>query len=232
MSKKPSFLSKPSNLVGVGLIITAIGLYGYNSFSNSQPQRLPTDIRATYEQVDTSNILEMAMGEETAPVTITEYASFTCSHCADFATATFPKLKKEYIDTGKVRFVQREIYTHQIGLAGSLVARCDGGSSFFEITKGIFDNFDNFSGINSDEALVRLIANIGTSAGLSQDKVEACMADEEKAEALVAWSTLGQYDNDIRATPTFIINGETVSNRSYEDLKVVIDRKIAEATSK
>ena len=88
--------------------------------------------------IDTSSIVDMAIGDENAPVTIIEYASYTCPHCATFHQGPFKKLKADYIDTGKVRFIYREVYFDRYGLWASMIARCGGPEKFFGITDLIF----------------------------------------------------------------------------------------------
>ena len=95
--------------------------------------------------IDTSSIVEMAIGSADAPITIYEYASYTCPHCATFHEGTFKKIKKNYIDTGKVRFVYREVYFDRFGLWASLVSRCGGPEKFFGITDLIFEGQADWS---------------------------------------------------------------------------------------
>lgn len=89
-------------------------------------------------EVDTSTIVEMVLGAEDAPITMIEYASYTCPHCAAFHQGTYQEIKKNYIDTGKVKLVYREVYFDRYGLWASMVARCGGEDKFFGITDLIF----------------------------------------------------------------------------------------------
>jgi len=91
-------------------------------------------VSAQEAEVDTSTIVEMVQGAEDAPVTIVEYASYTCPHCANFHAGPYKQLKKDYIDTGKVKFIYREVYFDRYGLWASMVARCSGPEKFFGIT--------------------------------------------------------------------------------------------------
>jgi protein-disulfide isomerase len=190
------------------------------------PQSVATP---TIADVDFSEIKDIYLGSPEAPVTMIEYASYTCSHCANFANETFPDLKAEYIDTGKVRFAVREVVTHPAGLWGGLLARCDAASAYYDISKDIFAKFDTWTEQDS-EAMRETFQQIGIANGLTAEKAAACLADEDgTAEALVARAqVLGRKDG-VQGTPSFMINGVLTRNGPYEDLKEVLDEAIAAA---
>ncbi|ARJ69387.1 DsbA family protein [Paracoccus contaminans] len=174
-------------------------------------------------------IPDIFLGSESAPVTIYEYASLTCSHCAAFHKDVFPKLKAEYIDTGKVRFAQRDIYFDEAGLWAAMVARCGGDDKFYPLAGMMFDEQGKWLSAKTGEELTANLKKIGAKAGLTGEQIDACWNDQKKAESLVATFQKNAVADKIEGTPTFIIAGETVANAPWEELKAKIDAKIAAA---
>ena len=172
-------------------------------------------------------ITEMTMGDENAPVTLIEYASFTCPHCAHFHEDQFQKLKRDFIETGKVRFVYRDVYFDRFGLWAAMLARCDGPMRFFGISDILFTKQRDWIGKGDPVEISKNLRKIGKTAGLEDAQVDACLNDEAKAKALVEWYQKNAKADDVNATPTLIINGKKYSNMSYEDLKKTIDEKLA-----
>ncbi|MFQ6550729.1 DsbA family protein [Aestuariibius insulae] len=174
--------------------------------------------------VDTSGIIEMVQGAEDAPVTITEYASFTCPHCATFHANQYPQLKEEFIDTGKVRFTYRDVYFDRPGLWAAMIARCD-PNRFFGIAGMLYERQGEWTQ-GDGPTIAENLKRIGIAAGLDAERVEACLADGDTAQALVAWYQQNAAADNVQATPTLVVNGETMSNMSYEDLKAVIEEEL------
>lgn len=172
---------------------------------------------------DASVVEEMALGDANAPVTVVEYASFTCPHCATFHKTGFPRLKEDYIDTGKVRYVFREVYFDRYGLWAGLVARCGGKDRYFGLIDLIFDKQREWTQGGDPAALADNLRRLGRSAGLDDEMLGACLEDTEMANALVADYQRNIERDNINATPAFVINGKTHSNQPYEDLAKVID---------
>ena len=174
------------------------------------------------------SIVEMTMGPADAKVTIVEYASFTCPHCASFHQNALKQLKTDYIDTDKVHFIYRDVYFDRPGLWGAMLARCAGPDRFFGIADMLYKQQREW--LSADDALgiSNNLRRIGKVAGMDEDQINACLADADKAEALMAWFQANVEADDINSTPTLIINGQQHSNMSYEDLKKIIDEKLAE----
>src|SRR6056297_793277 len=183
---------------------------------------------AAQEEVDTSSIVEMTMGPEDAKVTVTEYASFTCPHCANFHDNQFKKLKTDYIDTGKIHFVYRDVYFDQLGLWASMVARCGGEDKFFGIADMIYEQQRAWIGEGDPVQAGDALRRIGKVAGLDAEQVNACLENEERARTLVAWFRQNAEKDEIESTPTLLINGEKHGNMSYSDLTALIDEKLEE----
>jgi protein-disulfide isomerase len=176
---------------------------------------------------DTSQIVEMTMGPEDAKVTIIEYASFTCPHCANFHKGPLKQLKAEYIDTDKVHFIYRDVYFDRFGLWASMVARCGGGEKFFGIADMIYEQQAEWTQ-GEPAAIADNLRRIGKVAGLEPDAVEACLNDTEKAKALVAWYQQNAEADGVESTPTLVINEQKYANMAYDDLKAIIEEKLAE----
>ncbi len=170
----------------------------------------------------------MAIGPEDAKVTIVEYASFTCPHCAAFHAQVFKDLKKDYIDAGKVRFEFREVYFDRYGLWASMMARCGGSVRFFGITDILYATQQEWAATEDPNAVVESLKRIGRTAGMDDAALDACMADGAMAEALVAQYQENATRDGVEGTPTLLINGEKHSNMTYADLKAIIDPLLAE----
>ncbi|WP_136683373.1 DsbA family protein [Falsirhodobacter xinxiangensis] len=171
-------------------------------------------------------VRDMTMGSADAPIELVEYASYTCPHCADFHTNVFDKLKAEYIDTGKVRFVMREVYFDRYGLWAAMMARCGGDMRYFGISDILFDTQREWAGSQDPSVVVENLKRIGRQAGMDNATIDACMGDAAMAQALVDSYQKNAEADAITGTPTIIINGEKHSNMSYEDLKEILDAEL------
>ena len=212
----------------VALAIAGGGLIWKRSLGSTDAQPV-ADVLGQPSDVDMSSIVEMAMGPEDAKVTIIEYASFTCPHCARFHQGPFKQMKADYIDKGLVHFIYRDVYFDRFGLMAAQIARCGGRERFFGIVDMLYSQQREWIAGGDDPAKITAnLRKIGTVAGLGEETLEVCLADKDKAQTLVAWYNQNAQADNIRATPSFIINGEPYSNRSYEDFKKIIDAKLAE----
>ncbi|WP_347137886.1 DsbA family protein [Paracoccus sp. SSK6] len=172
---------------------------------------------------------DIAQGAADAPLTIIEYASFTCGHCANFHAENWPKLKAEYVDTGKVKFIQRDVYFDQPGLWAGVLARCGGDEKFYAVSDMLFDEQKTWLAGGTGEEIAANLRKIGLKAGMTEDQMNACWEDTAKAEQLIATFQKNATADKIEATPTFIIGGEKVMNQPWEDMKGIIEGKLAEA---
>ena len=166
---------------------------------------------------------DMAIGPADAKVTVTEFASMTCPHCAAFNAETFPKIKAEYIDTGKIRYIFREFPLDIKAAAGSMLSRCiaNGDSAkYFAVTDLLFKQQSDWVTKNTTEALSR----IGKQAGLSQQQVEACLKDQSLLDKIVADQKYASEVLKVDSTPTFFINGEKIKGEtSFEEFSKKIN---------
>ncbi|HLS19094.1 MAG TPA: DsbA family protein [Paracoccaceae bacterium] len=167
---------------------------------------------------------DVVLGEADAPVTVVEYASFTCPHCGTFAKETFPQVRKDYVETGKVKFILREVYFDQYGLWASMVARCGGEKGFYPLAHRFLTTQENWTGAD-DIGLA--IHQIGRRAGLSADRLEQCLSDREFATELLADYQRHAAEDEIQSTPTFIINGKKHGGAmSYEEFSKLLDAEL------
>lgn len=169
----------------------------------------PVDAPKPEGSVDMAKLLEpgplpeMALGKADAKVTIVEYASMTCPHCAHFHETTLPELKAKYIDTGKVRLILREFPFDPRAEAGFMLARC-AGDNYFPMVDVLFRQQMQWAGVeNSKDALLQ----ISKLAGFTQEKFEACLTDQKLLDDVRAVRERGSKDFGVNSTPTFFING-------------------------
>jgi protein-disulfide isomerase len=162
---------------------------------------------------------DVVMGSPTAPVTIIEYASMTCPHCAHFAVETFPKLKEKYIDTGKVKYIMREYPLDNLALAAFMLARCAGPDKYYPMIETLFAEQRKWA---VREPLPPLLG-IAKQAGFTQQTFDSCINDKDLAGKIQQIRNRGQQKFKVEATPTFYINGEKFSGAlGIEDLDKAI----------
>ena len=147
---------------------------------------------------------EMAMGSESAPITVIEYASMTCPHCAHFSETTFPELKKRYIDTGKVRFIFREFPLDRLAFAGFLLARCVPSDKYFPMIETLFAQQRDWV----VEKPLQPMRAIAKQAGVSQEAFDACLEDRKLIEGIEKVRSQAADKFGVNSTPTFFVNGK------------------------
>src|SRR5690606_33821608 len=193
----------------------------------------PAENAQAAEQMPEGKVLpDIVLGQEDAPVTIIEYASFTCSHCAAFHEGNWPRLKAEYVDTGKVRFIQRDVYFDAVGLWAGILARCGGDDKYYAVSDLIFDDQKNWLNAKSGDEIAANLRKIGAKAGMTDEQMDTCWNDKQKVADLVTTFQTNATADKVEGTPTFIIAGEKVQNQPWDDLKKIIDAKLAEAENK
>jgi protein-disulfide isomerase len=176
--------------------------------------------------VDMAKLLEpgalpdKVLGNADAPVTIVEYASMTCPHCAHFHATTLPELKTKYIDTGKVRLIFREFPFDPRAEAGFMLARCS-NDNYFPMVDVLFRQQQNWASVeNAKDALLQ----ISKLAGFSQESFEACLTDQKLLEDVRAVQKRGADEFKVDSTPTFFINGNTYKGAlTIAEMSAIID---------
>lgn len=151
---------------------------------------------------------DRVLGRAEAPITIIEYASLTCPHCARFHKETLPKIKASYIDTGKVKLIFRDFPFDGLALRASALARCAPPERYFAMVDTLFQQQENWS--RAKDPLVA-IGNIGKLGGMSQAAVDACFQDTKLFDKIVQGRMDGEKTFGVDSTPTFIIGGKKIS---------------------
>ena len=154
---------------------------------------------------------DMSMGDANAKVTVVEYASLACGHCAEWNKTVFPEFKAKYIDTGKVRYVFREFITAppQLAVAGTLLARCAGKDKYFTVIDAVFHGQEEIFRTGDIRGVLLPIAQ---SAGLSEEAFMACVSDEKAINALNDKVQKYSTEAKIEGTPTFFFNDDKYGN--------------------
>jgi protein-disulfide isomerase len=203
----------------------ALSLTGLAALAGFSPLRLITSASAqsASDVAKPVSLPDMVLGSADAKVTITEFASMTCPHCAAFNAETFPKIKSAYIDTGKVRYIFREFPLDIKAAAGSMLARCIANGDapkYFAVTDMLFRQQNDWVAKNTTETLAR----IGKQAGLSQQQVETCLKDQALLDKIAADQKYASDVLKVDSTPTFFINGERIKGEaSFEEFQKRID---------
>jgi protein-disulfide isomerase len=170
--------------------------------------------------VKPGSLPELSIGDASG-IPVVEYGSLTCPHCATFSREIFPELKKDYIDTGKVRFIFREFSRNPLDVAAFVLARCIGDDKAFAAVELLFSQQDKWAFV--DKPLEPLIAAM-RPAGLSRDQAMACLKDQDKANAIVAIGKRATDEIKMTGTPTFIIDGKVYGGElSIDQLKAILD---------
>jgi len=163
---------------------------------------------------------DVMVGSDKAPVTIIEYASMTCPHCAHFATTTFPELKQRYIDTGKVRYTLREFPLDALAAAGFMLARCGGNDKYMPIVDTLFAKQADWI---VKEPLPAL-KSIAKQFGFTEDSFDQCLANQRLLDSIQEVRDHAAEKLGVNSTPTFFINGKRlIGDLSIEQMAKEID---------
>ena len=192
-------------------VIAALSLTGIAALAGASRFQLTTDALAngTADNVaEPVPLPDMALGPADAAVTMIEYASITCPHCAAFNQNVFPKIKAAYIDSGKIRFVFREFPLDPVAAASSVLSRCIANGDavkYFAVTDELFRQ--NWSKVTKPRETLN---RIGQQAGLDEQQVGACLKDDALFSQIVAERAYASAKLGVDATPTFLINGDKI----------------------
>jgi protein-disulfide isomerase len=164
---------------------------------------------------------EQALGDPNAPVTMIEYASLTCPHCAHFHSEVLPELKERYIVPGKVRMIYRDFPLDQRALMASALAHCAGPERYFGFIDVLFQTQTSWA--RADD-YVGALKRLGKLGGLSDEEMDACLSDEELTDGILRTRLDAQDEHEISSTPSFVIDGKTYAGaRSIEEFSAIID---------
>lgn len=164
---------------------------------------------------------EHALGPEDAKVTIIEYASLTCPHCAVFHHETFPRLRTDYIDSGKVRFVFRDFPLDGVAVRAAAVAHCAGPDRYFGFVDVLFQTQSSWA-VAADPAAA--LVKIGRLGGLDEATVTGCLNDQDLLDSIIGSRKRGEEEFGVESTPSLVLNGELYSGtKDFDAVAKAID---------
>ncbi|MDX2103411.1 MAG: DsbA family protein [Alphaproteobacteria bacterium] len=214
--------------VGGGAVAIALAIGAWASFSSgridpsvpaavaaAQTAATPSGQAPQVATVPAGMVIEptdRVLGNREAPVQIIEYASLTCPHCADYKANTFPEIKRNWIDTGRVRYVYRDFPLDQVALQASVIARCAPEERYFPLLEALFQTQGQWATASDPVAALR---RIGRLSGMTEERMTECLADQSLQEAVLRQRLGGAQTFAVSGTPTILINGVAVRDRSY-----------------
>jgi len=171
---------------------------------------------------------DFVIGDKDAPITIIEYASMSCSHCASFHKNTLPDIKKEYIDTGKVRMVFRDYPFNYPALLGSMMMRCISNDVRYDYMNALYQLQNTW--VNKDPKISKKeLYKIMQSGGMTKDEFNACYSNLDNENLILEGVMAAQKDLNIKSTPSFIVNGNLIEgNKSIKEFRQIIDKILSE----
>jgi protein-disulfide isomerase len=214
-------------LFAIGAAVAAVAVIGWNYYQASVDQTELAESEggktdpSMVELMRVGPLEEMVMGSADAPNTIVEYASMTCSHCADFQTDVFPELKAKYIDTGKAKYMLREFPLDTLATAAFMVARCSGSDRYYPMVDALFETQSVWA-VPGSEGKDKLL-QISRQAGFSKERFDECLADKELFKKIVDVRDRGHEAFQIDSTPTFFVNGKRLTDYKIEDFDAVLE---------
>ena len=171
---------------------------------------------------------DFVVGDKNAPITIIEYASMSCSHCASFHTNTLPDIKKEYIDTGKVRMVFRDYPFNYPALLGSMMMRCIPTDVRYDYMNALYQLQTTW--VNKDPKISKKeLYKIMQSGGMTKNEFDACYSNLDNENLILEGVMAAQKDFNIKSTPSFVINGNLVEgNKNIKEFRQIIDKILSQ----
>lgn len=216
---EPRYLSRRSALVALAGAPAALTALNSTVFAQSAPRAEGrVDMQALLEP---GPLPEMVKGDPDAPVTIIEYASMTCGHCASFHNNTWPALEEKYVDTGQARLIVREFPFDPRAAAAFMLARCAPNDGYFPMIDVLFQQQSVWARAQNARTALENIAKL---AGFTQESFEACLTDQKLLDDVNAIRTRGAEEFGVNATPTFFINGDKYTGAlTLEQMSAIID---------
>lgn len=224
MDRRAMILGGTTGVLGAGAYLT---WGGTGQGPTSELPLTPFTAANAQEVTDLPEVMEMSKGNPDSGVTLIEYASFTCPHCRSFHTNSYPRLNTDYIETGLINFVYREVYFDRYGLWAGMVARCGGPLRYFGIVDLIYAQQSEWTQ-GSPAEIAENLKRIGRTAGLSNEELDACMTDGAMAQAMIANYEAQMEVHQIAGTPAFVLNEAMHGNMNYTDMSVLLDAAIEE----
>ena len=176
---------------------------------------------ASAEILSTEEALsERVIGDPAAPITIIEYASLTCPHCATFHAESLPQLKKDWIETGKAKLIYRDYPLDKYAATGAMIARCAPKDKYFIFLNAFYAQQNNWSRAQDPVKVLTQLAGLG---GMSKDDVDACLANEALQDGILQMRLEGQMEYGVDSTPSFVVNGKKVTNLPYDEFSEILE---------
>ena len=187
------------------------------------PALIPTTASAQMAGIEQAKG-DITLGNADAPVTLHEYSSLTCPHCAAFHKDTLPLIKKEYIDTGKVRMVFHDFPLDGLAMGATMIARCSGDRAY-DFTDMLFQTQANWR--DSENPLASLIA-LARFYGLSGDDVKSCVGNQDLLKYVEGKRDAAGAQHKIQSTPSFVLNGKLIEgSQPFDNFKEALDKALA-----
>jgi protein-disulfide isomerase len=162
------------------------------------------------ELMEPGPLPELSLGKDDAPVTIVEYASLTCGHCANFHNTVFPKIKEKYVDSGQVRFILREFPLDNLAAAASMLTRCAGGDKTYPLVEVLFKQQEQWAFVRGNP--VPELFKVAKQAGFTQESFDKCLTDQKLLEQVTSIRSKAADKFGVNSTPTFFINGKRMQD--------------------
>ncbi|MFQ5562608.1 MAG: DsbA family protein [Parvularculaceae bacterium] len=223
----PSFPSRAALLALPLLLFACGGAPSEEAAASGESSETPK------ESIETGAMGDMTLGNPDAKVTVLEFASVTCPHCAAFHENIFPTIKEDYVDTGKVRFIFREFPTAPAGLSyvGSVLARCaadkGGQNAYFAVLDSLFKTQKTW--IYGEDPKLELL-KIAAQTGMNEEDFDACMQRQELVDLINRNVKEGSEKYNVNATPTFIVNGTKRAIRDAEEFSKILDEELEKSS--
>ncbi|MEQ1866516.1 MAG: thioredoxin domain-containing protein [Micropepsaceae bacterium] len=201
--------TRPQLIAGSAGVLTVVAGLSFWFFSGGPAQLSGDGSGGTCNPIETAAVIDddFTVGEANAPITLVEYASQTCVHCAAFHRDAWPTIEATYVKTGLVRFVFRDFQRNRVDLAASVLGRCMGRDAFMAFTGLLFENQETWMNRADQDALAGL-REMTRRAGMTNSEFDACMKKEDEAKRLVAIREKAVKDYCLEGTPTFLLNGK------------------------
>jgi protein-disulfide isomerase len=214
--EKPLLRRDVLKLMAGAAALAVVASWGFPSPAFAQRKKGPSEV-SLEELMKPGPLPELTLGKADAPITVVEYASMTCGHCANFHNKIFPQIKEKYIDTGKVHFIMREFPLDNLAAAASMLARCAGGDKTFPMISALFAKQDEWAFVRGDPKPE--LFKFARQAGFTQESFDKCLTDQKLLDDIVATRTRGSDILGVSSTPTFFINGKKLAGGSFEDFE-------------
>ena len=213
------------NVLIAGAVVVVAGIAGFLAWQHYQagaetvaPGQAPADLKPIDSPLAKAQADDLVEGDAKAPITMIEYSSLSCPHCARFQKDVLPQVKKDFIDTGKVQLIQRDFPLNKPAIQAAQLAHCAGPMRYFALVDVLFKTQDQWL----TEDAVEKLAQTAATAGIDRATFDGCLANKDIEAKIVASRKTGEDAFGINATPTFIINGVKLEGeQSYDDLKAL-----------